>query len=239
MDGEMDLDGPSVTPAEWLGMVQEAGLDREGLNRVVMDWLEVEGFQDAAKCFAEEAGVPCSLDSVGERIEIRRLMQEGNVSAAVDMVNAVDKDVMAEPAVHFAVLQQQLVETIRAGNIEEALALAADLAPKGWEGEGRAESLEAMERALSLLCFEDAESSPHGHLLSPQQRHRTASLLNAAVLRRQGHEPEPQLLQLLRLVRWMQCRVKSTIDLPCPTVEELVRATAPKSPRGGGATSGQ
>ena len=47
------------------------------------------------------------------------------------------------------------------------------------------ESVDVAERTVALLAFEDAKTSPIGELMEVSQRQKTASELNAAILRSQ------------------------------------------------------
>eukprot|EP01065_Artemidia_motanka_P018719 TRINITY_DN22057_c0_g1_i2.p1 TRINITY_DN22057_c0_g1~~TRINITY_DN22057_c0_g1_i2.p1 ORF type:complete len:224 (+),score=48.14 TRINITY_DN22057_c0_g1_i2:66-737(+) len=200
-----------VKDEEWAELLEATHVDKSSLNRIVMNWLEVEGFRDTAESFAEEAGVHCDLEGVGDRIAIRQLMQSGDVSTAVDKVNAMDPEVLSDdPCLQFELWHQQLVEIIRSGDVDGAITFAQRIAPfaepepaEEDEADRPAapqEHLRMLEQALSLLCFDDPAASPHGDLVGMQHRNKVASRLNAALLQRQGHESEPHLHQLLRLV---------------------------------------
>lgn len=70
--------------------------------------------------------------------------------------------------------QQELIEFIRNGKIEEALKFAQEnLAEKGEENP---KILVELERTLALLAFENPEKSPFGDLLNVSQRFRVKIL---------------------------------------------------------------
>lgn len=84
----------------------------------------------------------------------------------------------------FHLQQQRLIELIRSGDVDASLEFAQEcLAPLG---EDRPTFLEEVERTVALLLFEDARAAPRAELLEPAQRQKTASRLNAAVLRSQS-----------------------------------------------------
>ena len=57
-------------------------------------------------------------------------------------------------------------------------------------GSGQADRLDALERAVALLAFENVESvcDTLRPLLRPEHRADAAAQLNAAILEKQGHE---------------------------------------------------
>ena len=117
--------------------------------------------------------------------------------------------------------QQRLIELIRAGETEEALEFAQEyLAP---HGEENSKYLEELERTVALLAFEDIKGSPVADLMDVTQRQKTASELNAAILSSQCQEEEPRLPHLLKMMIWVQNRLKSRIA-SFPVIEDLVTA---------------
>ena len=54
-----------------------------------------QGYVKAAKMFEEETGTPAGidLDSIADRMEIRRCIQTGQVESAIDRVNDLNPEV--------------------------------------------------------------------------------------------------------------------------------------------------
>lgn len=189
--------------AEWLEKLDKVHLRRGDLNRLVMDYLVTEGFKEAADKFRLEAGVvlPVPLDTLDERIRIRDCLQEGRVLEAVSMLNGLRPELLDnDRCLLFHLRQQHLIELIREGRTEEALAYAQDHLSEC--GEENPQVLSELERTLALLAFEEPQSSPFGDLLHPSQRQKVASEVNAALLEDQN--PRPQLSVVLRLLLWAQ-----------------------------------
>lgn len=65
------------------------------LNTLILDYLLLEGFPDAAAEFARETGLPADVDHamIQERMEIRSAVEEGGVEEAVRRVNELDPEV--------------------------------------------------------------------------------------------------------------------------------------------------
>lgn len=65
------------------------------LNRLVMNYLVIEGYKDAAEQFSLESGLEPTIDleSIQERMEIRHAIQSGDVDTAIELVNDVNPEV--------------------------------------------------------------------------------------------------------------------------------------------------
>lgn len=65
------------------------------LNQLIMNYLVIEGYMEAAEQFSQESGLsPCvDLQSIQERREIRHAVQSGDIDAAIDLVNDLNPEV--------------------------------------------------------------------------------------------------------------------------------------------------
>jgi len=65
------------------------------LNRLVMDYLVLEGYQTAAEEFSKEANVspPVDFSSIETRMTIREAVQRGDVEVAIELVNDLNPEV--------------------------------------------------------------------------------------------------------------------------------------------------
>lgn len=65
------------------------------LNRLVMDYLVIEGYKDAADCFSRESGLKPFVDSesILNRMIIRGAIQRGDIDDAIGRVNELDPEV--------------------------------------------------------------------------------------------------------------------------------------------------
>jgi len=65
------------------------------LNRLVMDYLVIEGYKSAAEEFSREAKImpPVDFDSIGSRMDIREALQRGDVDEAIARVNDLNPEV--------------------------------------------------------------------------------------------------------------------------------------------------
>lgn len=131
------------------------------------------------------------LESITDRMEIRKSVQCGNVDKAIDRVNDLNPEILEErPELFFHLKQQCLIELIRDKKLDEAIAFAQDtLAP---HSEENPEYLEELESTIALMAFDDVKNMPIGYLMELAQRQKTASELNAAILSSQCQEEEPR-----------------------------------------------
>ena len=114
----------------------------------------------------------------------------------------LDQILDTDSQLYFHLQQQRLIELIRQGDVEAALAFAQEeLAPRGEENP---QLLDDLERTVALLAFEDQTTSPMGALLDYSQRQKLASELNAAILTAQSQDKDPKLPGLLKMLLWAQ-----------------------------------
>lgn len=206
-----------ITEAEWSKDLLGYDIPLEKMNKVIFDYLVIEGFKDAAEEFQKESGLQTNatdiMNSLKHRTAIREAMQTGNVQHAIEMVNDLNPEILDEnPGLYFHLQQQKLIELIRQRRSEDALDfLSKELASFGEENEMY---LDELEKTLLLLAFDDQDKSPMAHLLNMSQRQKIASELNAAILASTAHADEPILSNLLKLLAWSQDKLYSNVDFP-------------------------
>ncbi|CAG8454781.1 15198_t:CDS:2 [Funneliformis mosseae] len=212
-----------VTKDEWVKKLSNVKIDKNDLNKLIMNYFVIEGYKDAAETFSQESGLSPSIDvdSIQDRMNIRNAIQNGNVEEAIERVNDLNPEILdTNPKLYFHLQQQRLIEYIREGKIAEALEFAQDeLAPRGEENP---EFLEELERTMALLAFDDTNVSPVGDLLHPSQRQRTASELNSAILISQSQEKDPKLPNMIKMLVWAQDELEE--ELSFPKVNNLITA---------------
>eukprot|EP00299_Pterocystis_sp_00344_P006316 c18128_g1_i1.p1 GENE.c18128_g1_i1~~c18128_g1_i1.p1 ORF type:complete len:240 (-),score=60.93 c18128_g1_i1:2-640(-) len=188
----------------------------EDINRVVMDFLVVEGHMSAAQHFQRESQTKLLVDanSIGHRMSIRDSVQLGDIEGAIDKVNDLNPDILDNnPQLLFDLKLQQLVELIRQNKIEEGLAFAqSDLAQLCEE---HPEFLPSLEQTMALFVFNDVKDSPFSKLLDYSQRQKVASELNSSILTSLSQKPEPRLYDLFRILLHTQKTLSKDITIPC------------------------
>ncbi|KAI0687788.1 CTLH/CRA C-terminal to lish motif domain-containing protein [Cytidiella melzeri] len=206
-----------IRQEEWERRLHDLQVSKNDLNRLVMDYLVIEGFKSAAEEFSHEAGLaaPVDLESIESRMNIREALQRGDVSEAITRVNDLDPEILdTNPALYFRLQQQKLIEYIRQGKIAEALEFAQEeLAPRGEESP---EFLAELEKTMALLAFESSPSAPPAiaELLSPAQRLKTAGEVNAAILESLSQGKDAKLVGLLKLLCWGETMLDERAEFP-------------------------
>ena len=73
------------------------------LNRLVMDYLVIEGYKSAAEEFSQEANLtpPVDFESIESRMDIREALQRGDVEDAITRVNDLNPEVCHYFAMYF------------------------------------------------------------------------------------------------------------------------------------------
>jgi hypothetical protein len=206
----------TVSPEEWERALATVSIDRDDVNNMIMNYLVIEGYQEAAQWFQEESGTPAGVDlsTISERMEIRASVEQGNIEAAIDKVNDLNPEVLDTNAeLCFHLQQQRLIELIRSGKVKEALEFAQDeLGPRGQYDPAL---LDDLERTMSLVVFHGATEIPVvNDLLDMSQRYKTASELNSAVLESLAQEKDPKLPVLLKMLLWAQEELASKMLFP-------------------------
>ncbi|CAO3596242.1 unnamed protein product [Absidia cylindrospora] len=190
----------TISKDEWEQRLSKVVVEKQALNQLIMNYLVIEGYMEAAEQFSRESGLsPCvNLQSIQERREIGHAVQSGDIDAAINLVNDLNPE--------------RLIELIRKGDDEGALVFAADeMAPRGEE---HPKFLQELERTMALLAFQNTHPSPVQDLLDPHQRHKTAQELNEAILTSQLREPHPKLPHLLKVLTWSQEQLDERMVYP-------------------------
>ncbi|CAH7670169.1 CTLH/CRA C-terminal to lish motif domain-containing protein [Phakopsora pachyrhizi] len=231
----------TISRDDWEQRLADMHVDREDLNRLVMDYLVIEGFKDSAYHFARESGLTptIDLDSIEYRMGIKNAIQRGDVDEAIIKVNDLNPEILdRNPGLLFHLQQQRMIEYVRNGQITEALVFAQqELAP---HGEENPVFLSELERTMALLAFDatlipssssgsaNMSNSPPQHireLLLPAQRQRTAGELNSAILTSQSHGKNPKLPILLRMMSWGESLLCARADFPKLDLANLLTPT--------------
>ncbi|KAI8039760.1 hypothetical protein M5D96_007182 [Drosophila gunungcola] len=158
------------------------------LNRLVMDYLVTEGYQEAAKRFMTEASVKPGphMDTIGDRLRIQDAVRVG---------------------------QLRLIEMIRDQKMEKALKFAQSKAAGFVNVDPR--HFHEVERTMGLLAFDRPEYSPYGELMYYSYRQKVANEVNAAMLRCEDANNkvkeapmEPRMMFLIKLILWAQAKLE-------------------------------
>lgn len=219
-------DKNDITEEDWMSRLSQFPFKHADMNRLVMNYLVTEGFKEAAEKFQMEAGLEptIELSSLDDRILIREAVQSGRIEEAIQLVKQLHPELLDNDRfLLFHLHQMQLIELIRAGNVEEALSFAQNKLSEA--GEDMPETLSELERTLALLAFDKPEKSPFADLLEQSNRQKIASELNAAILKCEHRtDSTPKVLYLLKLIFWSQ-NVLDSSDIKYPKMKDMATAT--------------
>jgi glucose-induced degradation protein 8 len=98
-----------------------------------------------------------SVTATLTRVQIREIVQQGDITKAIEETNLVAPETLdAHREVFFRLNTQRLIELIRVGNIPAALDFArAELADLAEENQ---QFLDWLEEAMALLAFPDSQT---------------------------------------------------------------------------------
>ncbi|RYP91327.1 hypothetical protein DL770_002561 [Monosporascus sp. CRB-9-2] len=201
---------------------------RSDINALILDYLTVAGYPNAAARFCTEANLNPQQDN--EVIEVRQRIQksihQGDIEAAIQTLNDLDPSILDENgSLHFALLRLQLVELIRkctanpGGDITPALEFATTmLGPRASQD---TQFLEDLEKTMTLLVFPHDSLDPTlAALLQPDLRREVADQVNKVVLEHQCHHHDAAIRKFLMTRVWSETIVRNETkkDLP-PRIE--------------------
>ncbi|XP_016928930.1 glucose-induced degradation protein 8 homolog [Drosophila suzukii] len=186
------------------------------LNRLVMNYLVTEGYQEAAKRFMTEASVAPGphMNTIGDRLRIQDAVRVGQVKYAMDLATRIYPRLFeTDNYVFFHMQQLRLIEMIRDQKMEKALKFAQSKAAGFSKVDPR--HFHEVERTMGLLAFDRPEYSPYGELMYYSYRQKVAGEINAAMLRCQEMEDgkdkdepmEPRMMFLIKLILWAQAKL--------------------------------
>uniref|UniRef100_A0A1I7XIG7 CTLH domain-containing protein n=1 Tax=Heterorhabditis bacteriophora TaxID=37862 RepID=A0A1I7XIG7_HETBA len=206
------------------------------LGKLVVDYLISEGYREvllivysiknkdiglyilcyfqAAELLCNEAGLELpknDIKNLDARMSIRNAIIEGRLDDAIREVSELCPTLLEENReVRFHLMQQNLIEMIRRGDMEASLQYAqTNLSSDKLLTDTQ---LERLEKTFALLAFEKPEESPFGKLLEQAQRQMVSTEVNGAVLRALNRPAAPRLEALLRMMVWAQKQLTTERD---------------------------
>ncbi|CZR47012.1 hypothetical protein FPRO06_05869 [Fusarium proliferatum] len=190
--------------------VHDVKSPKSDINALILDYLTMEGYPNAAANFSKEANLEPHQDTqfIIARQEIQNCIHSGDIKTAITTLNEFDPQILdGDKALHFTLLRLQLIELIRAcnatGDIQPALTFATEeLGPKA---PMNPKFLEDLERTMALLLIpSDAREPQLAALLEPELRREVADSVNRAILERQSRRREAAIRQLVRMRVWAE-----------------------------------
>ncbi|KAI1851588.1 hypothetical protein JX266_003050 [Neoarthrinium moseri] len=204
--------------------VDDVKAPKSDINALILDYLTMAGYPNAAKKFSAEANLPAHQDnaSIVARQQIQTAIHRGDIATAISELNDLDPEILdTDAALHFAVLRLQLVELIRQCNatpgrdIQPALDFATQqLAPRAPTNQ---QFLEDLEKTMLLVVFSPEAADPSSAaLLKPDLRRQVADMVNKAILQRETQRRDAAIRHLVQMRAWGEDTVRKQTkkDLP-------------------------
>ncbi|KAG7645900.1 CTLH/CRA C-terminal to LisH motif domain [Arabidopsis thaliana x Arabidopsis arenosa] len=197
----------------WEQYLTTAEIRKEDMNRLVMNFLVVEGYLEAVEKFQKESGTKqVGVASISDRLAVKRDIESGDLEDAVEKLNAINPEILKT---NFSLNQQRFIERIRIGvTIKETFNFAEkELKPLV---EQNLAFLEELEKTVAILRFRDLPDIPEAEreLLDNSRWFKTAAEVNAAILTSQTGLKCPKLLDLLKMLTWTQNQLDEKVEYP-------------------------
>ncbi|KAB5576573.1 CTLH/CRA C-terminal to lish motif domain-containing protein [Coniochaeta sp. 2T2.1] len=194
---------------------------KSDINSLILDYLVLEGYPNAAKRFSKEANMQERLpehSEIAQRREIQNAIHSGKIEEAIKLLNKLDPEILdEEPKLHFSLLRLQLVELIRNcnnGDVGEALKFASEeLGPRASNND---EFIDSLEKTMVLLMFpHESLKDELAALLRSDLRKSVADEVNKTIVRRKTTRLESAIQELARMRAWGESSARtSKKDLP-------------------------
>jgi hypothetical protein len=202
--------------------VEKVKSPKSEINAMILDYLTMEGYPNAAANFSKEANLQPLQENaaIQARQEIQNCIHSGNIQSAIETLNELDPEILDnDKALHFSLLRLQLVELIRScnvsgGDISPALEFATNqLGPRA---PTHPKFLEDLERTMALLLFPPDNLDPQlASLLDPALRQEAAASVNKAILDRYMRRREAAIRHLVKMRAWAEVKAREKgINLP-------------------------
>lgn len=86
--------------------------DRD-LNNLVMNYLIIEGYESAARNFAQEANISQKqFYDIEERVQIRSAIHSGDIRTAIEKINELSPEVVTPPCTHQTLSVLAMIKTL-------------------------------------------------------------------------------------------------------------------------------
>lgn len=148
-----------------------------------------------------------------ERVSIRELIHKGKIDEAIYSIKSSKPEIFdTNPEFLFDLQLQKLIEMIKENLVDESLDYAKkELLPKV---ENNPTFLDKLEKAMSLLAYEDFSKSPISELAQPSQRIKISSEVNGELLKTYTQDKVSKIPLVLKVMLWIQEKLKHKVIFP-------------------------
>ncbi len=168
---------------KWNEEMSKLRVSRQDMNKLVLNYLIIEGYKDAVEKFIKETGINCTYNAelLDKRMKVRHLIISGKIDESINEINDINSEILENnPSIHFELQKQKLIEIIKQNKIEDALVFAQNkLFPITQNNESL---LSELEKIMVLLAYDDIGKSPYKELGTVDQLKKLASIINLEIL---------------------------------------------------------
>jgi hypothetical protein len=210
-----ELKQGKISNEKWNGELSKIKVNRDDMNKLVLNYLIIEGYKEAVIKFTKESNLTCEydLELLEKRIQIRNFIIKGEIDEAINLINNINSEILEKnPSIHFELEKQKLIEIIKANKVEEAIMFAQNtLFPITVNNP---KLLDELENIMSLLAFEDIKTSPFKELGGVDQLKKLSSIVNLQILASQMQPTDLILPLVMKLLKYSQNELKKEIKFP-------------------------
>ena len=112
---------------KWNEELNKLRVNRYDMNKLVINYLIIEGYKDAAEKFIRETGIKSEYDVelLEKRMKIRSAIMTARFDDAINDINDINSEILENNhSIHFELQKQKLIEIIKKNKIEEAINFA-------------------------------------------------------------------------------------------------------------------
>lgn len=210
-----ELKQGKISNEKWNDELSKIKINRDDMNKLVLNYLIIEGYKEAVLKFTKESNLSCEYDLslLDKRMQIRTFIVNGQIDEAINQINNINSEILEKnPSIHFELEKQKLIEIIKSNKVEEAIAFAQNtLFPITVNN---SKLLDELEKIMSLLAFDDIQSSPFKALGGVDQLKKLASIVNLQILASQMQPTDLILPLVMKLLKYSQMELKKEISFP-------------------------
>eukprot|EP00826_Nyctotherus_ovalis_P047829 TRINITY_DN5565_c0_g1_i2.p1 TRINITY_DN5565_c0_g1~~TRINITY_DN5565_c0_g1_i2.p1 ORF type:complete len:247 (+),score=66.13 TRINITY_DN5565_c0_g1_i2:70-810(+) len=200
---KMSVEEHKISSEEWKSRLESVKLSKTDLNRLVFNYLCLEGYSDTVKSFEKESGekaLPQEIYAIEERKEIRSLILKDSIKEAISLINNLCPEILdRNPALSFKLQKRRMLSLIRLNKTEEALDFArSKLAPLAKLDRAFLAELEKLMRCLAFGVPQDEQQAENS------AKYTLALEVNEAIMRTFCSEREEKLTLLLKFMLYSQ-----------------------------------
>ena len=221
LENQIDLNNEikrkSITNEKWNKELNSHKINRQQTNRIIANYLFIQGYCVPLKKFISETKIKFSFDEklLNKRFIIRQLIKKNKIEEAINEINSLNKNILKEnKIISFIIHRQILLNYIKDVKLNEAFDFAKNvLLPLVEKNDFLYKEL---ENTMGLMAFENINDAPEKEMFSEKFLEKIASKINLVILNYLCPDKlmNIDLEMLIKLMKFTQNELKDEIDFP-------------------------